>query len=142
MAGYQARSKESVSKKGNMKKQNIQQSDYSQRERNFLSTITSEETFQIIVGKDDSNTLLLWQDEYYMEAYLNLCGIPVTLSKVDTVVFLKWIKENHQEMSFSIHPVFGQESPKLHPKELTGKIIDKMESHGDFYDTLRENNLL
>ncbi|SDD27029.1 hypothetical protein [Niabella drilacis] len=65
-----------------------------------------------------------------------------TLSKVDTVILLKWIKEDHQEMDFLIHPVPGQRSPALHSKELTAKIIDKMEGDGDFYDTLRENNLL
>lgn len=125
-----------------MRKQNIQNSNYPQREKNFLSTITSEDTFQVIVGNDGSNKLLLWQDEYYMEAYLANCEKPITLSKVDTVLFLKWIKENCQEMSFSIHPIFGQESPTLHPKKLTEIIIDNIESDGDFYDILRENNLL
>lgn len=124
-----------------MKKQNIQNSDYLKREKNFLTAITSEDTFQVIIGNDGSHNLLLWQDEYYMEVYLNSCELRPRLSKVDTMLFLKWMKENDQ-MSFSIHPVFGQESPKLTQKELSGKIIDKMESDGDFYDTLRENNLL
>ena len=35
-----------------MKKQNIQNSDYLKREKNFLSTITTEETFQVITGND------------------------------------------------------------------------------------------
>lgn len=125
-----------------MKKQNIQNSDYLKREKNFLSAITSEETFQIIIGNDGSNTLFLWQDEYYMEAYLNACETPITLSKIDTVEFLKWMKESHPEMNYTIHPVFGQESPELTPKELSKKIIDQMESDGDFHDTLRANNLL
>ncbi|EEI89835.1 hypothetical protein HMPREF0765_4528 [Sphingobacterium spiritivorum ATCC 33300] len=125
-----------------MKKQNIQDSNYPKRESNFLTTITSEDTFQVIIGNDGSSTLLLWQDEYYMEAYLSHCELPITLSKVDSVIFLKWIKDNPQELNFFIHPVFGQESPKLGFKELMGKIIEKMESDGDFYDTLRENNLL
>ncbi|MFA4870751.1 MAG: hypothetical protein WC623_21320 [Pedobacter sp.] len=85
-----------------MKKQNIQNSDYLKREKNFLSAITSEETFQIIIGNDGSNILLLWQDEYYMEAYLDSCETPVRLSKVDTVVFLKWLKENKKEMNYYI----------------------------------------
>lgn len=125
-----------------MKKQNIQNSDYLKREKNFLSTITSEETFQIIIGNDGSNILLLWQDEYYIEAYLNSCETPIKLSKVDTVIFLKWMKESPLEINYTIHPVFGQTSPKLTPKELNKKIIDQMESDGDFYDTLRANNLL
>lgn len=125
-----------------MKKQNIQNSDYLKREKNFLSTITSEETFQVIVGNDGSNSLLLWQDEYYMEAYLNTCETPIRLSKVDTVVFLKWMKESHPEMNYAIHPVFGKASPNLTPTQLSKKIIDQMESDGDFHDTLRANNLL
>ncbi|MDR6786627.1 hypothetical protein ABIE26_005187 [Pedobacter africanus] len=125
-----------------MKKQNIQNSDYLKREKNFLNTITSEDTFQVIVGNDGSNNLLLWQDEYYMEAYLNSCETPIRLNKVDTVVFLKWIKESHPGMNYTIHPVFGQASLKLTPKELSKKIIDQMESDGDFDDTLRANNLL
>lgn len=124
-----------------MEKQNIQQADYPKREKNFLNTITSEDSFQLIIGNDGSNTLLLWQDEYYMEAYLNHCDTPVTLSKVDTVIFLKWIQVN-QTADYCIHPVFGQESPSLDKKDLAAKIIAKMESDGDFYDTLRENNLL
>lgn len=125
-----------------MKKQNIQNSDYLKREKNFLGAITSEDTFQVIVGNDGSNNLLLWQDEYYMEAYLNSCETPIRLSKVDTVVFLKWMKESHPEMNYAIHSVFGQASPELTPKELSKKIIDQMESDGDFDDTLRANNLL
>lgn len=125
-----------------MKKQNIQNSDYLKREKNFLSAITSEDTFQVIVGNDGSNNLLLWQDEYYMEAYLNSCETPIRLSKVDTVVFLKWMKESHPEMNYAIHPVFGQESLELTPTQLSKKIIDQMESDGDFDDTLRANNLL
>lgn len=125
-----------------MKKQNIQNSDYLKREKNFLSTITTKETFQVITGNDGSNTLILWQDEYYMEAYLNSCEIPVRLSKVDTVAFLKWMKENHQEMNYAVHPVFGQAYPRLTQKELSKKIMGQMESDGDFYDTFRANNLL
>lgn len=125
-----------------MKKQHIQESNYALRERNFLSTVTSDSTFQVIVGNDDSNTLLLWQDEYYMEAYLNECEVPVTLSKVDTVFFLKWVKENQKELIYTIHPIFGQETVNLEGKGLMIKIIDEMESEGDFYDILRENNLL
>jgi len=125
-----------------MKKQNIQNSDYLKREKNFLNAITSEDTFQVIVGNDGSNNLLLWQDEYYMEAYLNSCETPIRLSKVDTVVFLKWMKESHPEMNYAIHPVFGQESLELTPTQLSKKIIDQMESDGDFDDTLRANNLL
>ncbi|RKO69117.1 hypothetical protein D7322_23035 [Sphingobacterium puteale] len=125
-----------------MKKQNIQNSDYLKREKNFLSAIASEETFQIIIGNDGSNILLLWQDEYYMEAYLNSCETPIRLSKVDTVGFLKWMKESHPEMNYAIHPVFGQASHYLTPTQLSKKIIDQMESEGDFDDTLRANNLL
>ncbi|OJV55352.1 MAG: hypothetical protein BGO31_20700 [Bacteroidetes bacterium 43-16] len=125
-----------------MKKQNIQNSDYPKREKNFLSTVTSEDTFQVIVGHADNNNILLWHDEYYMEAYLSACKTPITLSKVDTVIFLKWMKGNHQEMSYFIHPIFGKESPKLNTKEVTEKIIDKMESDGDWYDSLRENGIL
>ena len=125
-----------------MKKQNIQNADYLKREKNFLSSITADETFQVITGNDGSNTLLLWQDEYYMEAYLNSCEMPVRLSKVDTVAFLKWMKENHLEMNYAVHPVFGQTSPKLTQKELSEKIIDQTDSDGDYYDTLRANNLL
>ena len=125
-----------------MKKQNIQNSDYLKREKNFLSAITSEDTFQVIVGNDGSNNLLLWQDEYYMEAYLNSCETPIRLSKVDTVVFLKWMKESHPEMNYAIHPIFGKASPNLTPTQLSKKIIDQMESDGDFDDTLRANNLL
>ncbi|AZA78660.1 hypothetical protein EG347_14660 [Chryseobacterium sp. G0186] len=125
-----------------MKKQSIQNSDYLQREKNFLSTITAEDTFQVIIGNDGSDTLLLWQDEYYTEAYLNDCATPIKLSKVDTVIFLKWMKQNHQQENCFVHPVFGQETPRFQTKELATKIIDKMESDGDFYDTLRENNLL
>lgn len=130
------------SKYEQMEKQSIQQADYPKREKNFLNAIISEDSFQLIIGNDGSNTLLLWQDEYYMEAYLNHCEIPITLSKTDTVIFLKWIKEYHQEMKFSVHPVWGQQNPELDKKGLTEKIIAKMESDGDFYDTLRENNLL
>lgn len=125
-----------------MKKQNIQNSDYLKREKNFLSTVTADDTFQVIVGNDGSDTLLLWQDEYFMEAYLNECETPIKLSKVDTIIFLKWMNENNQNMHCYIHPVFGQEVPKLQTKALTEKIINKMESEGDFYDALRENNLL
>lgn len=125
-----------------MKKQKIQGSDYTQRERNFVRTITAEDTFQVIVGNDGGDTLLLWQDEYYMDAYLNQCEVPVTLSKVDTVIFLKWLKENRTPYHCAIHPVFGQESPRLHTEELISKLIDTTESDGDFYDSLRENNLL
>jgi hypothetical protein len=125
-----------------MKKQNIQHSAYPQREKNFLSAITAEDSFQLIVGNDGSDTLLLWQDEYYMEAYLKHCDRPITLSKVGTVVFLKWMKENYQELIYAIHPISGQETPALQTKELAAKIIAKMESDGDFHDTLRENNLL
>ncbi|PQL93820.1 hypothetical protein [Apibacter adventoris] len=125
-----------------MKKQNIQNSNYLQREKNFLNTITSEDTFQVIVGNDNSSSLLLWQDEYYMDAYLNSSQKTIRLSKVSTIELLKWIKENHQEILFSIHPVFGQESFNLTSEELTKKVIENMESDGDFYDTLRKNNLL
>lgn len=125
-----------------MKKQNIQNSDYLKREKNFLDTVTAEDTFQVIAGNDGSDTLLLWQDEYFMEAYLNECKTPIKLSKVDTIIFLKWINENNQNVHYCIHPVFGQEMPNLQAKELSTKIINKMESDGDFYDTLRENNLL
>ena len=124
------------------KKQYVQDSNYLQRERNFLSTIVSEDTFQVIIGNDSSNTLLLWQDEYYMEEYLTYCKIPIVLTKVNTLMFLKYIKEKSQSMNFSIHPVFGQELCKLCSKELSEKIIKKIESDGDFYDSLRENNLL
>lgn len=44
-------------------------------------------------------------------------------------------------MNYAIHLVFGQASPNLRPTELSKKIIDQMESDGDFYDTLRENNI-
>lgn len=125
-----------------LRKQNVQKANYLQREKNFLNTITAEDTFQVIVGNDGSNTLLLWQDEYYMEEYLTRCEKPIILSKVNTVFFLKWIKDNHQEMNFVIHPVFGQESLTLNQRSLTEKIIEKIESDGDFYVTLKDNNLL
>lgn len=125
-----------------MIKQNIQNSNYFQREKNFLRTITSEDTFQVIIGNDGSDTLLLWQDEFYMESYLTYCEMPIRLSKVNTMVFLKGMKENLQDMNFSIHPIFGQKLTQLNPKELKEKIVDKIESDGDFYDTLRDNDLL
>ncbi|GAB3022781.1 hypothetical protein GCM10027051_29490 [Niabella terrae] len=125
-----------------MSKSNIQESNYIQRERNFLSTVVSDDTFQVIVGNDGSDVLLLWQDEYYMEAYLKSCSKPILLSKVDTIIFLKWVKAETQIFSFSIHPVFGSNNVLLQPMEVLNKIIDKMESDGDFFDTLRENNLL
>jgi len=73
-------------------KQKIQTSEYQKREKNFLKTITSESTFQLIVGNDKSNTLMLWQDEYYMEEYLKSSDKDIILSKIDTIEFLKFIK--------------------------------------------------
>ncbi|MFE7088365.1 hypothetical protein ACFU8T_13215 [Sphingobacterium spiritivorum] len=83
-----------------MKKQNIQDSNYPKRESNFLTTITSEDTFQVIIDNAGSSTLLLWQDEYYMEAYLSHCEIPITLSKVDSVIFLKMDKRQPSGAEF------------------------------------------
>lgn len=126
-----------------MKKQNIQNSNYLQREKNFLTMITSEDTLQVIIGNDDSKTLRLWQDEYYMNEYLNTSKENIKLSKIETIEFLKWIKYNNTEdVNFYIHPVFGQESPSINSSELIDKILEKIESNGDFYDRLRENNLL
>lgn len=125
-----------------MKKESIQKSNYLQREKNFLRTVASEDTFQVIIGNDGSDTFMLWQDEYYMEMYLKDCQIPIKLSKVNTVIFLKYMKDNLQKINFSIHPVFGEELLKISPKQLMDKIIGKIESDGDFYDTLRENYLL
>lgn len=64
------------------------------------------------------------------------------MSKIDTMVFLKWMKESNVETNYIIDPVSGQEAHQLRTKELSKKIIDQMESDGDFYDTLRANNLL
>mgnify|MGYP000798186793 CR=1 FL=1 len=124
-----------------MEKQNIQNSSYLQREKNFFRTITSEDTFQVIVGRYD-NILLLWQDEFYMKEYLTACRKRIILSKIDTISFLKWIKENKQEFHFFLHPVFEQNIPEISKKELIEKTISRIESDGDFYSTLKENNLL
>lgn len=123
-------------------KKHIQNSNYSQRERNFLKTITSGDTFQVIIGRNNKDSILLWQDEYYMKEYLNNCKDSIKLSKVDTIAFLKWLKNLPEEKYFLIHPVFDQEIPKFNQNELLVKIIDKIESDGDFYDSLRENELL
>lgn len=42
----------------------------------------------------------------------------------------------------SIHPVFGQECIALNAVELSKKIVSNMDSDGDYYDTLRQNDLL
>lgn len=125
-----------------MRKQFIQQSDSQKRARNFFNTITSSDTLQVIVGQDNSGTFLLWQDEYYMESYLNVCNLTIKLSKVNTINFLKWLKGNKQDLSFLIHPVFGQECLVLNTRELSKEIVSNMDSDGDYYDTLRENDLL
>lgn len=125
-----------------MRKQFIQQSDSQKRTRNFFNTITSSDTLQVIVGQDNSGTFLLWQDEYYMESYLNVCNLTIKLSKVNTINFLKWLKGNKQDLSFLIHPVFGQECLALNTRELSKEIVSNMDSDGDYYDTLRENDLL
>ena len=117
-----------------MRKQFIQQSDSQKRARNFFNTITSSDTLQVIVGQDNSGTFFLWQDEYYMESYLNVCNL--------TINFLKWLKGNKQDLSFLIHPVFGQECLALNTRELSKEIVSNMDSDGDYYDTLRENDLL
>lgn len=125
-----------------MRKQFIQQSDSQKRARNFFNTITSSDTLQVIVGQGNSGTFLLWQDEYYMESYLNVCNLTIKLSKVNTINFLKWLKGNKQDLSFLIHPVFGQECLALNTRELSKEIVSNMDSDGDYYDTLRENDLL
>lgn len=125
-----------------MRKQFIQQSDSQNRAKNFFNSITFNATLQIIVGQDSSNILLLWQDEYYMEAYLTVNNKPIKLSKVNTINFLKWLKNNNQELQFLIHPVFGQECLALNSVELSKEIIGKIESDGDYYDILRKNDLL
>lgn len=125
-----------------MRKQYIQQSDSQNRAKNFFNSVTSNDTLQIIVGQDSSNTQLLWQDEYYMEAYLAVSNKPIKLSKVNTINFLKWLKDNKHELQFLIHPVFGQECLVLNSFELSKEIIGKIESDGDYYDTLRKNDLL
>ena len=125
-----------------MRKQFIQQSDSQKRARNFFNTITSSDTLQVIVGQDNSGTFLLWQDEYYMESYLNVCNLTIKLSKVNTINFLKWLKGNKQDLSFLIHPVFGQECLALNTRELSKEIVSNMDSDGDYYDTFRENDLL
>ena len=125
-----------------MKKQFIQKSNSQKRAKNFFDSVASDDTLQIIVGQDNNNTLLLWQDEYYMEEYLAACNMPVKLSKVNTITFLKWLKDNSQELIFLVHPVFGQESLTLNSHELSKEIIDNIESDGDYYDTLRRNSLL
>lgn len=124
-----------------MEKQNIQNSSYLQREKNFFRTVTSEDTFQVIIGRYN-NILLLWQDEFYMKEYLTVCKKRIILSKIDTIAFLKWVKENNQEFHFFIHPIFEQNTPEISKKELIEKTISKIESDGDFYSTLKENNLL
>ena len=83
-----------------MRKQFIQKSDSQKRAKNFFDSVTSNDTLQIIVGQDSSNTLLLWQDEYYMEAYLVVYNKPIKLSKVNTITFLKWLKNNSQKLQF------------------------------------------
>lgn len=125
-----------------MRKQFIQQSDSQNRAKDFFNSVTSDDTLQIIVGQDNSNTLLLWQDEYYMEAYLAASNKPIKLSKVNSINFLKWLKDNNQEQQFLIHPVFGQECLARNSFELSKEIIDKIESDGDYYDILRKNDLL
>lgn len=125
-----------------MRKQFIQQSDSQKRARNFFNTITSGDTLQVIVGQDNSGTFLLWQDEYYMESYLNVCNLTIKLSKVNTINFLKWLKGSKQDLSFLIHPVFGQECLALNARELSKEIVSNMDSDGDYFDTLRENELL
>lgn len=125
-----------------MRKQFIQQSDSQKRARNFFNTITSSDTLQVVVGQDNNGTFLLWQDEYYMESYLNVCNLTIKLSKVNTINFLKWLKGNKQDLSFLIHPVFGQECLALNTRELSKEIVSNMDSDGDYYDTLRENDLL
>lgn len=125
-----------------MRKQFIQQSDSQKRARNFFNTITSGDTLQVVVGQDNSGTFLLWQDEYYMESYLNVCNLTIKLSKVNTINFLKWLKGSKQDLSFLIHPVFGQECLTLNTRELSKEIVSNMDSDGDYYDTLRENDLL
>lgn len=125
-----------------MRKQFIQQSDSQKKARNFFNTITSSDTLQVIVGQDNSGTFFLWQDEYYMESYLNVCNLTIKLSKVNTINFLKWLKGNKQDLSFLIHPVFGQECLALNTRELSKEIVSNMDSDGDYYDTLRENDLL
>ncbi|MCS2284566.1 hypothetical protein NXY39_11140 [Bacteroides fragilis] len=124
-----------------MRKQFIQQSDSQKRAKNFFDSVTSDDTLQIIAGQDN-NTLLLWQDEYYMEAYLAVCNKSIKLSKVNTINFLKWLKDNNQELQFFIHPVFGQECLVLNSCELSKEIIGNIESDGDYYDILRKNDLL
>lgn len=119
-----------------MRKQFIQQSNSQKRAKNFFDTITSDDTLQIIVGQDNSGTFLLWQDEYYMELYLALCNMSIKLSKVNTINFLKWLKGNKQDLSFLIHPVFGQECIALNAVELSKKIVSNMDSDGDYYDTV------
>lgn len=125
-----------------MRKQFIQQSNSQKRAKNFFDTITSDDTLQIIVEQDNSGTFLLWQDEYYMELYLAVCNMSIKLSKVNTINFLKWLKGNKQDLSFLIHPVFGQECLALNAGELSKKIVSNMDSDGDYYDTLRQNDLL
>lgn len=125
-----------------MRKQFIQKSDSQKRARNFFNTITSSDTLQVIVGQDNSGTFFLWQDEYYMESYLNVCNLTIKLSKVNTINFLKWLKGNKQDLSFLINPVFGQECLALNTRELSKEIVSNMDSDGDYYDTLRENDLL
>lgn len=77
-----------------------------------------------------------------MESYLNVCNLTIKLSKVNTINFLKWLKGNKQDLSFLIHPVFGQECLALNTRELSKEIVSNMDSDGDYYDTLRENDLL
>lgn len=125
-----------------MRKQFIQQSDSQKRARNFFNTIASGDTLQVIVGHDNSGTFLLWQDEYYMESYLNVCNMSIKLSKVNTINFLKWLKGSKEDSSFLIHPVFGQECLALNARELSKKIVSNMDSDGDYYDILRESDLL
>lgn len=125
-----------------MRKQFIQKSDSQKRAKNFFDSVTSNDTLQIIVGQDSSNTLLLWQDEYYMEAYLVVYNKPIKLSKVNTITFLKWLKNNSQKLQFLIHPIFGQDCLVLNSHELSKGIIENIKSDGDYYDTLRKNNLL
>lgn len=124
-----------------MEKEKIQNSSYLQREKNFFRTITSEDTFQVIVGRYN-DTLLLWQDEFYMQEYLTACKKNIILSKINTINFLKWIKENKQELHIFIHPIYDQDTPEISKKELIEKTISRIESDGDFYSTLKENNLL
>ena len=124
-----------------MKKKFIQNANSQKRAKNFFDVVSSDDTFQVIVGQDCSNHMFLWQDEYYLNEYLSTSSITMKLSKPCTIDFLKWLKGNTHKR-FLIHPVFEQESLELDSEDVFKRIVASIDSDGDFYDILREHKLI